>query len=71
MFCMSHAGRPVAGSAWSGMAGLLRGVDVVVEPEDVVRVVAALDLDEPLVVDPQIFRTICPSSADRLSRTRL
>ena len=27
------------------------GVDVVVEPEDVVRVVAALDLDEPLVVD--------------------
>jgi len=22
MFCMSHAGRLVAGSAWSGMAGL-------------------------------------------------
>jgi len=58
----------VVGDGWPA---LLRGVDVVVEPEDVVRVVAALDLDEPLVVDPQIFRTICPSSAYRLSRSRL
>jgi len=42
----------VVGAGWPA---LLRGVDVVVEPEDVARVVAALDLDEALVVDPPDF----------------